>query len=76
MRHPSRNLRIAFNHRGLKHHGGVFYFHEFVRVLQCRPGELTRPQNRTILRLTEMPENKTVMEKLLQQIHRQKSLAE
>ena len=36
MRRPPRNLRIAFNHRGLTHYGGVFYFHEFLRVLQVR----------------------------------------
>lgn len=39
------------------------------------PGELTRPQNRPTLRLAEIPETKTTMEKLLQQIHGQKSLA-
>jgi len=31
-----RNVRIAFNHRGLTHYGGVFFFHEFLRVLQLR----------------------------------------
>ena len=40
------------------------------------PGELTRPQNRPTLRLAEIPENKTVMEKLLHQVYRQKPLAE
>jgi hypothetical protein len=36
MRRAPRNLRIAFNHRGLTHYGGVFFFHEFIRVLQLR----------------------------------------
>lgn len=36
MRRPPRNLKIAFNHRGLTHYGGVFFFHEFIRVLQLR----------------------------------------
>ena len=36
MRRAPRNLRIAFNHKGLTHYGGVFFFHEFLRVLQLR----------------------------------------
>ena len=36
MRRAPRNLKIAYNHRGLTHYGGVFFFHEFVRVLQLR----------------------------------------
>ena len=40
------------------------------------PGELTRPQNRLTLRLAEIPETKTVMERLLQAVHREKPLAE
>ena len=31
-----RNVRISFNHRGLSHFGGVYFFHEFVRVLHVR----------------------------------------
>jgi hypothetical protein len=31
-----RNLRIACDHRGLTHFGGVYFFHEFLRVLQVR----------------------------------------
>ena len=38
------------------------------------PGELARPQNRPTLRLAEIPETKTVMERLLQQVHGQKPL--
>lgn len=36
MQKSPRNLRVAFNHRGLTHYGGTFYFHEFLRVLQIR----------------------------------------
>ena len=31
-----RNLRIACDHRGLTHFGGVYFFHEFLQVLQVR----------------------------------------
>ena len=36
MRRSPKNVRIAFNHRGLMHYGGIFFFHEFTRVLQLR----------------------------------------
>lgn len=36
MRKFPRNVKIAFNHRGLTHYGGTFFFHEFLRVLQIR----------------------------------------
>lgn len=36
MQRSPRNLKIACNHRGLTHYGGVFFFHEFVQVLQLR----------------------------------------
>jgi hypothetical protein len=36
MRRSPKNVRIAFNHRGLTHYGGFFLFHEFTRVLQLR----------------------------------------
>jgi len=36
MRRSPRNLGIACNHAGLTHFGGVFFFHEFLRVLQLR----------------------------------------
>ena len=35
-RRSPKNVRIAFNHRGLTHYGGIFFFHEFTRVLQLR----------------------------------------
>ena len=40
------------------------------------PGELTRPQHRPTLRLAEIPENKTMMEKILNAVHKQKPLSE
>ena len=36
MRHSPRNLQIAFDHRSLTHFGGVYFFHEFLQVLQLR----------------------------------------
>lgn len=36
MRRSPRRLKIACNHRGLTHYGGVHFFHEFTRVLQIR----------------------------------------
>jgi len=36
MRRSPRNVRIAFNHAGLTHYGGILFFNEFARVLQLR----------------------------------------
>lgn len=36
MRRSPRNLRIACNHAGLTHFGGVYFFHEFLQMLQLR----------------------------------------
>ena len=36
MRRSPKNVRIAFDYAGLTHYGGVFFFHEFTRVLQLR----------------------------------------
>jgi hypothetical protein len=36
MRRSPRNLRIACDHRGLTHFGGVYFFHEFLQLLQLR----------------------------------------
>src|SRR5258708_20165787 len=36
MRRSPRNLKIACNRKGLTHYGGVYFFHEFIRVLQLR----------------------------------------
>jgi hypothetical protein len=36
MPYSPRNIRIACNHEGLTHYGGVYFFHEFLRVLQLR----------------------------------------
>ena len=36
MRYSPRNIRIAFDHKGLTHFGGIYFFHEFLRVLQFR----------------------------------------
>ena len=36
MRRSPRDVEIAFSHGGLTHYGGIFFFHEFTRVLQLR----------------------------------------
>lgn len=36
MPYSPRNIKIACNHEGLTHYGGVYFFHEFLRVLQLR----------------------------------------
>ena len=36
MRRSPRNLRIACNHEGLTHFGGVYFLHKFLQVLQMR----------------------------------------
>src|SRR5258707_359520 len=36
MPYSPRNIRIACNHGGLTHFGGVHLFHEFLRVLHFR----------------------------------------
>jgi hypothetical protein len=36
MQYLPRNIKIACNHRGLTHYGGIFFFQEFLRVLQLR----------------------------------------
>ena len=36
MRRSPRNLQIACNHAGLTHFGGVYFLHEFIRVLHLR----------------------------------------
>ena len=38
MRRSPRNLTITWNQAGLAHFGGVYFFHEFLRVLQLRNG--------------------------------------
>jgi hypothetical protein len=36
MMYLPRNIKIACNQRGLTHYGGIFYFQEFLRMLQFR----------------------------------------
>lgn len=36
MRRSPKSVKVAFNHKGLTHYGGVLFFHEFTRVLQLR----------------------------------------
>src|SRR5467141_5036014 len=36
MRHAPRNLRLACDHKGLTHFGGIYFFREFLRMLRLR----------------------------------------
>jgi|SRR6516162_1133853 hypothetical protein len=36
MQYSPRNIRVAYSHAGLTHFGGVYFFQEFLRVLQLR----------------------------------------
>ena len=36
MRYSPHNIKIACNHQGLTHFGGIYFFHEFLRMLQLR----------------------------------------
>jgi hypothetical protein len=57
MRRSPRNLKITCNHRGLTHYGGVYFFHEFLRVLQLRRflcRHLTYPRRNQRYTLSQM----------------------
>ena len=57
MRYSPRNIRIACDHTGLTHFGGVYFFHEFLRVLQFRhflATHLTYPRRNRRYRLSQM----------------------
>jgi hypothetical protein len=57
MPYSPRNIRIACNHAGLTHYGGVYFFHEFLRVLQLRhflATHLTYPRRNNRYHLSQM----------------------
>ena len=57
MRYSPRNIRIACDHAGLTHYGGVYFFHEFLRVLQLRnflATHLTYPRRNSRYHLSQM----------------------
>jgi hypothetical protein len=57
MPYSPRNIRIACNHAGLTHYGGVYFFHEFLRVLQLRhflATHLTYPRRNSRYYLSQM----------------------
>ena len=57
MPYSPRNIRIACNHAGLTHYGGVYFFHEFLRVLQLRhflATHLTYPRRNSRYHLSQM----------------------
>src|SRR5450432_1557124 len=57
MPYSPRNIKIACNHAGLTHYGGVYFFHEFLRVLQFRhflARHLTYPRRNSRYHLSQM----------------------
>ena len=57
MPYSPRNIKIACNHAGLTHYGGVYFFHEFLRVLQFRhflATSLTYPRRNSRYHLSQM----------------------
>jgi len=57
MRRSPKKLKIACNHRGLTHYGGIHFFHEFTRVLQIRAfiaRHLTYPRRNQRYSLSQM----------------------
>jgi hypothetical protein len=57
MRHSPRNLRLACDHTGLTHFGGIYFFREFLRVLQFRnflAHQLTYPRRNRRYSLSQM----------------------
>jgi len=57
MRHSPRNLRLACDHKGLTHFGGVYFFREFLGVLQFRnflARQLTYPRRNRRYSLSQM----------------------
>ena len=57
MPYSPRNIRIACDHAGLTHYGGVYFFHEFLRVLQIRhflATHLTYPRRNSRYHLSQV----------------------
>ena len=57
MRYSPRNIKVACDHEGLTHVGGIHFFHEFVRVLQLRnflATHLTYPRRNNRYHLSQM----------------------
>ena len=57
MRYSPRNIKVACDHEGLTHVGGIHFFHEFVRVLQLRNflvTHLTYPRRNNRYHLSQM----------------------
>jgi hypothetical protein len=57
MRYSPRNIKIACDHRGWTHFGGIYFFHEFLRMLQLRnflATHLTYPKRNNRYHLSQM----------------------
>jgi hypothetical protein len=57
MPYSPRSIKLACNHTGLTHFGGIYFFHEFLRVLQLRDflaTHLTYPRRNNRYHLSQM----------------------
>jgi hypothetical protein len=57
MKYSPRNIKVACDHAGLTHFGGVYFFHEFLRVLQFRhflARHLVYPRRNSRYQLSQM----------------------
>ena len=57
MKYSPRNIIVACNHKGLTHFGGVYFFHEFLRLLQLRhflAQQLTYPRRNHRYSISQM----------------------
>src|SRR5450759_382274 len=57
MRYSPRAIKLTCDHRGLTHFGGIYFFHEFLRVLQLRhflATHLTYPRRNKRYHLSQM----------------------
>jgi len=73
---PAYNLMTAFQQTCVPETWGDLTLSKLRHKLFWLPGELTRPGNRPTLRLAAIPDNKVLMEKILEAVHRQKPLSE
>jgi hypothetical protein len=70
------NLATAFQRTCLPEDGRGLTLPQLRHKLFWLPAELTRPQNRPALRLAQIPAVRDLPEKILDQVHKQKPIAE
>ena len=57
MKYSPKNIKVPCDHKGLTHFGGVYFFHEFLRVLQLRhflASHLVYPRRNSRYHLSQM----------------------